>query len=72
MSQSIPSFNTLLNSWVVGPYLTQDQDLLSQNQVLGFRCRPRSEQPDQQRPNYSAVGPHRARASPDSSSPANG
>jgi len=33
----------------------QNQDLLAQNQVLGFKCRPRSEQPDQQRPNYSAA-----------------
>jgi hypothetical protein len=40
--------------------------------ISGTHSRPRSEQPDQQRPNYSAAGPHRARASLDSSSLANG
>src|SRR5262249_48247725 len=50
----------------------QDGDLLPQDQVLSFNRRSRSEQPDQQRPNQSEAVQHRAEASPDSPSLANG
>src|SRR5271166_6261996 len=49
----------------------ENDDLLTEGQVLSFKVRPRSEQPDQQPPSQFAGVPHRATASPDSHSLAN-
>jgi len=43
----------------------EDNDLLTEHQVLGFNTRPRSEQPDQQRLQQFASVSHRAPGSPD-------